>query len=59
MNNLYIISMPLLLIGLVCASLLIIRAALLIWAVMAVLYLQNVIKILFHQTRIYDGNSNR
>src|SRR5690606_8546609 len=54
---LYIISMPLLLIGLVCASLLTIRTALFIWAVMAVLYLQNVIKILFHQTRIYDGNS--
>jgi len=56
---LYIISMPLLLIGLVFASLIIIRISLFIWTVMAIIYLQNVLKILFHQTRIYDGNINR
>jgi len=56
---LYIISMPLLLIGLVFTSLIIIRVSLFIWTVMAIIYLQNVLKILFHQTRIYDGNINR
>ena len=56
---LYIISMPLLLIGLVFTSLIIIRISLFIWTVMAIIYLQNVLKILFHQTRIYDGNINR